>query len=143
MTVREIAFPSAEYASALALRRQVLREPLGLVYSAADLAGDAGEVMLAAFDDDGHVVGILHLRPLEEGRAKMRQVAVAPELQGQGVGRLLVGAAETCARERGWQELTLAARQTAIAFYERLGYETYGEPFVEVTLPHRHMRKRL
>ena len=39
--------------------------------------------------------------------------------------------------------MVLHARQTAVPFYERLGYETYGEPFVEVTIPHIAMRMAL
>ena len=37
----------------------------------------------------------------------------------------------------------LSARATAIGFYQRLGYVAEGEPFLEVTLPHRLMRRRL
>ena len=34
-------------------------------------------------------------------------------------------------------------RPAAVAFYERLGYEIDGEPFTEVGLAHRRMRKAL
>ena len=39
--------------------------------------------------------------------------------------------------------MVLNARTSAVPFYERLGYETRGEPFVEVTVPHLAMAKRL
>jgi predicted GNAT family N-acyltransferase len=39
--------------------------------------------------------------------------------------------------------IILNARETAVKFYISLGYEIYGEPFVEVTLPHRKMKKTL
>ena len=39
--------------------------------------------------------------------------------------------------------MTLHAREAAVPFYERLGYLSEGEPFDEVGLPHRAMRKRL
>jgi predicted GNAT family N-acyltransferase len=35
------------------------------------------------------------------------------------------------------------ARVTAVRFYEKLGYEVASEEFVEVTIPHRVMRKQL
>ena len=43
----------------------------------------------------------------------------------------------------GGRLLTLHARETAVAFYLRLGYRVVGEPFVEVTIPHRTMEKLL
>jgi predicted GNAT family N-acyltransferase len=39
--------------------------------------------------------------------------------------------------------MVLNARDTAIPFYLHLGYELVGEPFVEVGIPHRKMRKAL
>jgi predicted GNAT family N-acyltransferase len=39
--------------------------------------------------------------------------------------------------------MTLHARQTAVAFYERLRYAVDGEPFMEIGLPHRTMTKEL
>jgi len=39
--------------------------------------------------------------------------------------------------------MILSARDTAIPFYERLKYNVEGEPFEEVTIPHRLMAKNL
>jgi hypothetical protein len=47
-----------------------------------------------------------------------------------------LGASEAFACERGYQQLTLHARQSAVGFFERLGYSTIGACFVAVTLPH-------
>lgn len=141
MTLRRYAHGSSEYLAALELRCRVLRGPLGLTYSEDDLAREAADIHLGAFEGES-VLGTLILTPAGHA-AKMRQVAVAQERQGQGVGRRLVEVSEAVAREGGFSEMVLHARETAVPFYERLGYEVYGEPFVEVTLPHRAMRKTL
>jgi hypothetical protein len=73
----------------------------------------------------------------------MRQVAVVPELQGQGIGRAMVEYSEALARTVGFTRMILHARETAVAFYEKLGYAKVGERFVEVTIPHWAMAKRL
>ena len=73
----------------------------------------------------------------------MRQVAVEPDLQGQGIGAEMVRLSEQVGSEKGFTEMILHARDTAVAFYLRLGYEIVGEPFEEVTIPHREMRKPL
>lgn len=107
---------------------------------------EAGGVFVAAIEGD-RVVGCVRLL-LEDaaGRtAQLRQLAVAPGHQGDGIGSGLVGAIEQWARERGISEIWLKARETAFGFYQRHGYEFSGEPFMsELTkLPHREMRKKL
>lgn len=135
---------SPAYAQAVALRRTVLRLPLGLDFSPDELAAEHGDWHLAIWSDDGSILaGCLVLNVLGDGIAKMRQVAVAEEWRGRGLGRMLVAFAEQYARERGIRELVLNARATVVPFYEPLGYAVEGPPFVEVTLPHRRMRKIL
>jgi predicted N-acetyltransferase YhbS len=71
----------------------------------------------------------------------MRQVAVREDVQGQGVGRMLVRYSESVAREQGFETMMLHARETAVPFYKRLGYAIKGGRFIEVTLPHYTMCK--
>lgn len=54
--------------------------------------------------------------------AVVRTVFVAPEVQGQGVGKALMSAIETWARRAGGTTLQVPASLTATAFYARLGY---------------------
>ena len=35
------------------------------------------------------------------------------------------------------------ARETAVGFYEKLGYKVVGDKFTEVTIPHYVMEKKL
>jgi predicted GNAT family N-acyltransferase len=35
------------------------------------------------------------------------------------------------------------AREVAVGFYRKCGYAVQGEPFLEVTIPHFHMEKKL
>ena len=39
--------------------------------------------------------------------------------------------------------MVLHARETAVGFYEKLGYKTSGDKFIEVTIPHFPMQKEL
>ena len=139
--LREYSYASADYDAALKLRRDVLRRPLGLTYEAADLAKEASDIHLGAFEGNA-VVATLILTP-QEDEVTMRQVAVVLDRQGQGIGRKLVAFSEAYARAAGFKRMSLHARETAVAFYERLGYATVGERFIEVTIPHRAMLKEL
>jgi ribosomal protein S18 acetylase RimI-like enzyme len=58
-------------------------------------------------------------------RAWMYYLAVEPDLQRGGFGRMIMGAAETWARAQGSPKLQLMVRNTnaaAAGFYEALGY---------------------
>lgn len=139
----KIEFGTPEYDEAVHLRYEVLRKPLGLVFTPEQLAAEYSDHHLAAFTADGALVGYLNLTPVDEQTVKMRQVAVAPSLQGQGIGHALVEASETLARRLGFHRIVLHARETAVPFYLRAGYTIAGEQFEEVTIPHFKMEKEL
>lgn len=154
-----IAHNSDAYREEIDLRMRVLRAPLGLTFTPEQLAAEAGNLHIAVYLDD-RMAGCLMLQPeapddihqaeagaggeeIEPDTAKMRQVAVDTPLQGQGIGRVLVTFAEEIARQHGYRRIRLAARESAIPFYTRLGYTPHGDLFDEVTLPHLEMRKLL
>jgi predicted GNAT family N-acyltransferase len=83
------------------------------------------------------------LKPVDVGDVQMRQVAVAESMQGKGVGRLMVKYSEALAKKQGFRKMVLHARETAVPFYELLGYTKVGNRFMEVTLPHWGMAKVL
>lgn len=142
LQLSEIQYDSPDYAATFALREEVLRKPLGLSLNDETLAQERYYFHLVCHLDD-ELVACLVLLPKKNGDIRMRQVAVKPHLQGQGIGRALVEFAEQFARERGFTLMKLHARDTAILFYEKLGYECVGEPFVEVTILHCEMQKEL
>ena len=142
ITFREIAHNSSDYRQAVALRSTILRQPLGLSFSSEQLKSEAGCHHLGGFLQ-AELIACLVLQPLDGKTMRIRQLAVKEELRGQGIGRMLVHASEVFACERGFQQLTLHARESAVGFYERLGYSTIGACFLEVTLPHWAMHKTL
>ncbi len=58
---------------------------------------------------------------------------------GRGLGASLLYFAENVARDRGFRELVMHARMTAVGFYKRQGYQFSGPEFEEVTIPHVRM----
>ena len=142
MELKKIQHNTPEYARVVALRRRVLREPLGLDFTPEQLAAEADDIHLAGFEGETPVACLI-LTPVSASEWKMRQVAVAPERQGEGLGRRLVAYSEAVAHAAGCLQMTLHARETAVPFYLSTGYEIEGEPFEEVTLTHRKMMKWL
>ncbi len=124
------------------LRFRVLREPLGFTRTQVAFPFEADSLHLVAHRGEA-VVGCVLFHPEDAHGGRLFQMAVAPERQGQGLGARLVGVLEAELKRRGFTHVHLHARATVVPFYARLGYAEYGEPFTEVGIPHRHMRKTL
>jgi len=64
------------------------------------------------------------------GECYITSIAVAPDHRRKGIAQALISAAETGAKERGCDFITLEVRpsnKAAIALYEKNGYEAAGE----------------
>ncbi|HEY0868729.1 MAG TPA: GNAT family N-acetyltransferase [Fimbriimonas sp.] len=142
VTLIQVEHGSPAYDACLQLRREVLRRPLGLDFTPGQIAEEEEDVHLGAFAGE-FCVGCLVLTEVDPNTVQMRQVAVRPDWQGRGVGKAMIRWSEQKALAMGFQTMILHARESAVDFYLRLGYEGEGDPFVEVTIPHRAMSKRL
>ena len=97
----------------------------------AALASPGGDAAVLVAKSDEERMGFVHVKAENdyfsgEPRAYVSDVAVAPEAEGRGAGRALMGAAEAWARARGHRTIALdvfAANARARAVYGRLGYE--------------------
>jgi ribosomal protein S18 acetylase RimI-like enzyme len=126
----------------LELRWRVLRAPLGHPREATRFPFEDESLHLVALDADA-LVGCVLFHPEGGATGRLFQMAVEPARQGQGIGVRLVHTLETELARRGFRTVTLHARDTAVGFYARLGYSVFGEPFTEVGISHRHMRRTL
>ncbi len=91
-------------------------------------------VVLVGADEAGsNLLGTITLEPFEpdselardDTEADLRAFAVAPDAQGQGVGRTLLLAVIECARERGLRRLRLCTRpqmRAAQHLYDTAGF---------------------
>jgi len=131
------------YEGECALRFAVLREPLGMPRSSVAFPFEGDSLHLVATDPDGTVRACVLFHPDGDGGGRLLQMAVAPELRGEGVGRALVEHLEAELVERGIQSVGLHSRGDATGFYIRLGYAPVGPQYVELGIPHQNMRKTL
>lgn len=142
MALRIIDHGSAEYDRMVELRKEILRRPLGLDFTAAELETEKEDILIGAFDEE-KILACCLLKKLDAESCKLRQMAVHGSLQGKGVGASLLNFAENVARDRGFRKMVMNARKTALGFYGKLGYQVVGEEFDEVTIPHFRMEKNL
>lgn len=142
MAIRIIDHGSADYQKMVDLRMDILRRPLGLSFSAADLEKEKQDLLIGAFEED-ELLACCILTKIAEDTCKLRQMAVRPKIQGTGLGAAMMNYAEQLAKDAGYKKMVMNARKTAKGFYEKLGYEIEGDEFVEVTLPHFYMQKNI
>lgn len=97
---------------------------------------DAVSQHVIARDPDGRPVGTGRLTP----KGTIGRMAVRREWRGRGVGEAILRVLLERARERHFANIEIHAQTHAVAFYERAGFEAYGEEFDECGIMHRHMR---
>lgn len=129
-----------------ALRRAVLRD--GRPDAVVTFPGDElpETFHLAVRDDDGRIVGVGSFSPSPSpGRPdqpawQLRGMAVSPDLQGRGIGRLLLDHAVARLRSAGADLLWAHGRDTALGFYRRAGWKVEGEGYLtSIGLPHHRV----
>ncbi len=142
MALKQIDHGSKEYQQMVQLRDEILRKPLGLSFSEEELRREADDVLLGAFDED-KILACCLLTRVDKDTVKLRQMAVQNNLQGKGIGASIMNFAESIARDKGYRNLVMHTRNSAIGFYEKFGFKVSGQEFTEVNLPHHLMEKRL
>ena len=142
MGLKQIDYDTEAYHQMVDLRYQILRKPLGLSFTNEELLSEKEDILIAAYDEE-EIMGCCVLTPQGREALRLRQMAVRPDLQGTGIGASIMAFAENIARDRGYSKMIMHARDTAIGFYEKFGYNVQGDTFTEVNLPHHIMEKNL
>ena len=142
MALMQIDHGSPEYDKMVKLRDEILRKPLGLAFSREELEKEKNDILVGAFEDD-KILACCLLTQTDPETVRLRQMAVKNNQQGKGIGHSMILFAETLARDKGYKKLMMHARDSAIGFYEKQGYKTMGDQFIEVSIPHHVMEKIL
>jgi len=71
------------------------------------------------------------------------RVAVLEEYRGMGIGRELIRQLEEVAFELGFNQVELGAQLHALPFYEKMGYQAFGDIYMDAGIEHRHMKKNI
>lgn len=142
MPIKQIDYGTYEYAQMLNLRNEILRKPLNLTFVQGELEKEKNDILIGAFEEN-KILGCCLLTKINEGSVRLRQMAVQNNLQGKGIGASMMNYAENVATDAGFKTMVMHARKTAVGFYEKLGYSVVGNEFIEVSIPHYIMEKRL
>ena len=125
------------YSEALSsLRHTVFVEEQGVPVELELDGEDASAWHAAAFLDDGRLIGTGRML----GSGKIGRMAVSQSMRRQGIGRALLDTLVAEAKRLKFEEVSLGAQLPAVAFYERAGFEAYGDIFLDAGIDHKMMR---
>ncbi|MBJ7608424.1 MAG: GNAT family N-acetyltransferase [Candidatus Dormibacteraeota bacterium] len=143
MPRKPVEIRDVDLEATLDLRTRVLRSHIPTVAASSPEDHLPQTWHLGAFRD-GRLVGVISGFPQEQGARpgapaeRFRFMAVELAEQGRGAGRALLAEVTARARHRGTRLLWANARDSALDFYRRLGFEVVGEGFSDSVsgLPH-------
>ena len=142
MPIKQIDHGTKEYQQMIDLRYEILRKPLHLSFDPEELDREKDDILIGAFEEE-KMLGCCLLTEVEKDSVRLRQMAVQNNLQGKGIGAAMMNFAEHVARDAGYKKLIMHARKSAIGFYEKFGYKVSGDEFIELSIPHYIMEKKL
>ena len=132
----------AQWENYFQLRYEILRKPWG---QSPDTTKDESEdisVHYLVMDEFDDIVGAGRLQLNTSEQGQVRSMAIKTNLQGSGIGSLLLRHIETQAIKKGLKEIILDARENAVEFYLKNGYEITGPSYLLFgIIPHFAMRK--
>lgn len=79
----------------------------------------------------------------ERGEGRIGRVACLKEYRGKGLGKILMTELIERAAQKGFDTVYVNAQTRVRGFYESLGFEAYGDIFMEANIPHIAMKKSL
>ncbi len=147
--IKSIPISDPLYAQEVALREHVLLRSVGLTIEdyKAMFPGreEQCEHFVAVFDhpQGERVVGTATMLPPtdDEPFAKVMQVCVDKQRQGEGIGiKLMIAIEARVFGELSFPGLYCHAQLDAVPFYEKLGWDVGSEVFLEAGIEHKRMQ---
>lgn len=105
------------------LRWQILRKPWGKQQGSEQDEFEQQAIHKMVINDQGEVLAVGRLEKMDKYQGKIRFMAVSEAAQGQGLGQEIIKALEQQASQLGMKEMSLNARESAVGFYQKLGYK--------------------
>jgi predicted GNAT family N-acyltransferase len=122
---------------AFQIRKEVFVEEQGVSleeeFDEFDKLDDLCEHILVSYNEQP--VGTGRLRVVD-GYGKLERICILEPYRKFGLGKIMINTLEGIAKEKGISRVKLHGQAQAEGFYEKLGYQTSSDIFMEDGIPH-------
>lgn len=145
----QLAAPSVpfEYEAIYSLRWRILRKDWGLAPGTEQDDLEMQSIHRMVIDKSEQSFKVLACGRLQPGNdeswGQIRYMAVDPNHQRIGLGLIVLNSLEEAAAEMNLDSICLNARETAVGFYRKAGYQSLGETTPYLGIRHFRMVKLL
>ncbi|MGL4337827.1 MAG: GNAT family N-acetyltransferase [Turicibacter sp.] len=135
------AYEQKHFADAFRIRTNVFVGEQGVPANEEIDELDGFVPIFVAYSKEEVALGTARVIVTNEGLGKIGRVAVDKAHRRKGVGQLLMRETITyIEKETNANAIKLSAQLSAIPFYESLGFESYGETYLDAGIEHIDMK---
>ncbi len=134
-TIAIVSF-SDRQAEITSVRRAVFVEEQNVPESIDFDGSDTDFIHVLATDKNGRPVGTARINR----KGKIGRMAVLKNYRWRGIGRKMIQELMDYGRKNSITDFHLSSQVTAVGFYKKMGFEPYGEEFLEAGITHINMK---
>ena len=127
---------SDKQAEITSVRRAVFVEEQNVPESIEIDGKDSDCIHVLATDKKGRPVGTARM----DGKGRIGRMAVLKNYRRQGIGRKMIQVLMDYRRKNSITDFHVSSQITAIGFYKKMGFEPFGEEFLEAGIKHINMK---
>ena len=138
----QVVVGEEDIASCLKLRRTVFIEEQNVPEN-EEVDGDDSRCTHILARANGKPIGAARFQYIDD-KAKIQRVCVLPEARGTGLGAAIIKKILEVVKSDGRVGVAILGSQShAVSFYEKLGFEAYGDEYLDAGILHRDMKIKL
>jgi predicted GNAT family N-acyltransferase len=124
------------------LRFEILRKAWGQKENTTRDEWEDQSLHVLLIDENGKGIATGRLQFNSDSEGQIRSMGVTEEYRGKGLGSIILKYLEERAREKNFRKIILDARDNAVDFYKKNGYEVEGDSYKLFNIiPHFRMGK--
>ena len=127
---------SEKKAEITSVRRAVFVEEQNVPESIDFDGSDVDFIHVLATDKNGLPVGTARINR----KGRIGRMAVLKKYRRQGIGRKMIQVLMDYGRKNAITDFHVSSQVTAVGFYEKMGFELFGEEFLEAGIKHINMK---
>jgi len=127
---------SDKQAELTSVRRAVFIEEQNVPESIELDGRDTDHIHVLASDTKGRPVGTARM----DNKGKIGRMAVLQNYRRQGIGRKMIQVLMDYGRKNAITDFHVSSQVTAVGFYEKMGFEPFGQEFLEAAIMHINMK---